>query len=421
MKRLIGLILLLLLISGLGYFALLNSHNVAVHLYGSFTLQFAVWTLIIGSFVLGFLLSEARVLFSSPQGWIRRLRILWEKREEKQRLRHQDHFQEVVLEGNYNEIEKTYRLLEKDPETPLQLKIQHLEQLRFFENPQEVLLKYDEMMSDEPDQIELELSYFRMLIRLKDWDRLEEQSVQMKKKLPDHPEVLEGLSKMMAQKQLWKECVELEQRLLEQFPKKHTEIFFLEEHTEHLKKSFQQDPQFHHRWDSNYLKNFLPDQKIRFLNAIAEVELLRSQNEYEKGSELCTNHYLESGEMELLLLWEDLFLESGKKSSVLDTLKQAQHSKKRNAYATLILAKAHYQRMEFEKSAAIISRLNWPEGSVPELHQALNFMLARQGHRELELPYLISEWLPEERMLGIPLENMKIPDSSSLLEMHPKA
>ena len=237
MKRLIGLILLLLLISGLGYFALLNSHNVAVHLYGSFTLQFAVWTLIIGSFVLGFLLSEARVLFSSPQGWIRRLRILWEKREEKQRLRHQDHFQEVVLEGNYNEIEKTYRLLEKDPETPLQLKIQHLEQLRFFENPQEVLLKYDEMMSDEPDQIELELSYFRMLIRLKDWDRLEEQSVHMKKKLPDHPEVLEGLSKMMAQKQLWKECVELEQRLLEQFPKKHTEIFFLEEHTEHLKKS----------------------------------------------------------------------------------------------------------------------------------------------------------------------------------------
>jgi len=52
MKSLLGFALLLLLISGLGYFALLNNHNVAVHLYGSFTLQFAVWTMILGCFAL---------------------------------------------------------------------------------------------------------------------------------------------------------------------------------------------------------------------------------------------------------------------------------------------------------------------------------------------------------------------------------
>ena len=61
--------------------------------------------------------------------------------------------------------------------------------------------------------------------------------------------------------------------------------------------------------------------------------------------------------------------------------------------------------MEFEKSSEIITKLNWPQGSIPELHQALNFMLARQGQREQELLILISEWLPEKRLLEIPLEN----------------
>ena len=122
----------------------------------------------------------------------------------------------------------------------------------------------------------------------------------------------------------------------------------------------------------------------------------------------------------MLRLWEELFLESGKKSPVLDSLKQNQHSKKKDAYASLILAKAYYQRMEFEKSSAIIKKLNWPQGSIPELHQALNFMLARQGQREQELPILISEWFPEKRLLEIPLENKHPPKSSLLIEMYSK-
>ena len=140
MKSLLGFALLLLLISGLGYFALLNNHNVAVHLYGSFTLQFALWTMILGCFALGFLLSESRFLFSSPQSWINRLRKIWKNRGERQRLGRQDHFRKALLEGNYAEMEKNFRLLEKDPEALIHLKIQHLEQLRFFESKEEVIL-----------------------------------------------------------------------------------------------------------------------------------------------------------------------------------------------------------------------------------------------------------------------------------------
>ncbi|MGB0433705.1 MAG: LapA family protein, partial [bacterium] len=197
MKSLLGFALLLLLISGLGYFALLNNHNVAVHLYGSFTLQFAVWTMILGCFALGFLLSESRFLFSSPQSWINRLRKIWKNRGERQRLGRQDHFRKALLEGNYAEMEKNFRLLHKDPETLIHLKIQHLEQLRFFESKEEVFRRYDEAISDQPNQLELELSFFRMLLWQKDWSGLEEHSTRMKKKFPDHPEVLEGLSRMM--------------------------------------------------------------------------------------------------------------------------------------------------------------------------------------------------------------------------------
>ena len=35
------------------------------------------------------------------------------------------------------------------------------------------------------------------------------------------------------------------------------------------------------------------------------------------------------------------------------------------------------------------------------------------------MPYLLSEWMPEKRLLEIPLENMKFFESSPLLEMNP--
>ena len=419
MKSLLGFALLLLLISGLGYFALLNNHNVAVHLYGSFTLQFAVWTMILGCFALGFLLSESRFLFSSPQSWINRLRKIWKNRGERQRLGRQDHFRKALLEGNYAEMEKNFRLLEKDPEALIQLKIQHLEQLRFFESKEEVFRRYDEAISDQPNQLELELSFFRMLLWQKDWSGLEELSTKMKKKFPDHPEVLEGLSRMMEQKQNWKQCVELERRLLEEFPKKFGESFFLDKHIDHLKKAFQHDPEDFQDWDFSYLKPFLPEIQVHTLQTIGKIELQRSREEYEKASVLCTKLFLENGETEILHLWEELFLESNKSSIVLDSLKQTQSSKKINPYISLMLAKAHYLRMEYEKASVVLSRLKWPDGNTPELQHALNLLIARHEKREQEMPYLLSEWLPEKRLLDIPLENMKFFESSPLLEMNP--
>ena len=84
-----------------------------------------------------------------------------------------------------------------------------------------------------------------------------------------------------------------------------------------------------------------------------------------------------------------------------------------------MLAKAHYLRMEYEKASVVLSRLKWPDGNTPELQHALNILLARHEKREQEMPYLLSEWLPEKRLLDIPLENMKIFESSPLLEMNP--
>ena len=56
-------------------------------------------------------------------------------------------------------MEKNFRLLEKDPEVLIHLKIQHLEQLRFFESKEEVIRRYDEAKSDQPNQLELDLSF----------------------------------------------------------------------------------------------------------------------------------------------------------------------------------------------------------------------------------------------------------------------
>ena len=155
------------------------------------------------------------------------------------------------------------------------------------------------------------------------------------------------------------------------------------------------------------------------MQTIGKIELQRSREEYEKASGLCTKLFLENGETEILHLWEELFLESNKSSIVLDSLKQTQSSKKINPYISLMLAKAHYLRMEYEKASVVLSRLKWPDGNTPELQHALNLLIARHEKREQEMPYLLSEWLPEKRLLDIPLENMKFFESSPLLEMNP--
>ena len=84
-----------------------------------------------------------------------------------------------------------------------------------------------------------------------------------------------------------------------------------------------------------------------------------------------------------------------------------------------MLAKAHYLRMEYEKASVVLSRLKWPDGNTPELQHALNLLIARHEKREQEMPYLLSEWLPEKLLLEISLENMKFFGSSPLLEMNP--
>ena len=162
----IGLILLILIISGIGYFAVLNSHNVAVHLYGTFTLQFAAWALILGSLGMGFLFSEARVTLTHPKGWIQRIRqALWKKKDTRRRQRFQ-FFQKACWEGDLWTMEKHYQVLRDDPDMPPYLQAQYLQQLRYFLKPDELIRKYKVALSRNPNQEDLNLAFFRLILLL---------------------------------------------------------------------------------------------------------------------------------------------------------------------------------------------------------------------------------------------------------------
>ena len=131
----IGLILLILIISVIGYFAVLNSHDVSVRFYGAFTLQIAAWALILGSLGVGFMISEARLTLTHPEGWIQRIRRgLWKKRDTRQRQRF-ELFQKACLEGDLWTMEKQYQILRNDPDMPPYLQAQYLQQLRYFLKP----------------------------------------------------------------------------------------------------------------------------------------------------------------------------------------------------------------------------------------------------------------------------------------------
>ena len=413
MKRMIGLILLILIISGIGYFAVLNSHNVAVHLYGSFTLQFAAWALILGSLCLGFIFSEARVTLTHPEGWIQRIRhALWKKKDTRRRQRF-ELFQKACLEGDLRTMEKQYQVLGDDPDMPLYLQAQYLQQLRYFLKPDELIRIHKEALSRNPNQEDLNLAFFRLILSLKDWDQLAGQLPLMKKLLPDHPEVLEGMRQLSCQRQDWQECILLEKRLIEGHADSLLALEILHEHPEHLIRAFRQQPGDAEKWDWGYLKKKLAPSRILNLKRSAEIENFRAAGDFLKASKLCSQFFQETGELEMLQLWEDLFQESGRDSVIVDLLEKLHQSRKKNTHSSLLLAKFYYLQEEYENAENILSKITWPPDSCPELHLILNYLLVQRNQRGHKPPTLMPEWQPDKRLLQIPFDQAFLPGSSA--------
>ena len=64
-------ILLAVLLAAFGYFSTINNQKVEVQLYGPFSVQVSLWVLVLGTLVLGWLLTEIYLMIRHPDRWLR--------------------------------------------------------------------------------------------------------------------------------------------------------------------------------------------------------------------------------------------------------------------------------------------------------------------------------------------------------------
>jgi len=74
MRRILGFSLLTVLLGAFGYFSTINNQTVEVQLYGPVSIHVSLWVLVLGTLVLGWLLTEIYLMIRHPDRWFARIR-----------------------------------------------------------------------------------------------------------------------------------------------------------------------------------------------------------------------------------------------------------------------------------------------------------------------------------------------------------
>ena len=159
MKRLLLVAITLLLLGSMGYFASQNSHNVSLNFFGSFTIQISVWMLIIGSLVLGWGLTELWHFVTHPERFVQNFLGKFNRYKDNKKQKLTQNFENASLMRDQKEVKKNFFKLDNE-KTPLQLRMQYLEQLRYKESAEELLVKYADIRTKYQGNLNVLLPYF---------------------------------------------------------------------------------------------------------------------------------------------------------------------------------------------------------------------------------------------------------------------
>ena len=142
MKRLILIAVVLLLLGSMGYFATQNSHNVSLNFFGNFSIQLSVWMVIAGSFVAGWVLTEIWQFISHPQRFVQSFLGKFSRYKDDKKQQITQNFEDASLLRDPKQVSKSYNKL-LNQETPLSIRVQYIDQLRYEKSAEELLKKYE--------------------------------------------------------------------------------------------------------------------------------------------------------------------------------------------------------------------------------------------------------------------------------------
>ncbi len=327
MKRLILIAFAMLLLGSMGYFAMQNSHSVTLNLFGNFSIQLSVWMVLAGSFVAGWVITEIWQFISHPQRFVQSFLGKFSRYKDNKKLQLTQNFEDASLLRDPKQVRKSFSKLDNQ-ETPLSIRVQYLELMRYEKNAEEMLNSFADLRN----------KYLN----------------------PGHPDALAGLRQVHIVRQNWVACIEQEKELLNNYSGSLITFNVSMEHEDHLKKAIRQDPKFLKNWSFRYLSQKRDRKNDKPFEAIGEANQLQKSGMFLEAAKVLKKAFENNANPELLETLEVVYRKSGAEEQILGIIGGIHKSRQRAVPASLLYAKLLYQGNQLEEASKILGQVNIP-------------------------------------------------------------
>jgi hypothetical protein len=420
MKRLLLIAITLLLLGSMGYFATQNSHNVSLNLFGNFSIQLSVWMVIVGSFVAGWAVTELWQFISHPQRFVQSFLGKFSQYRDNKKLQLTQNFENASLLRDPKQVRKNFNKLDND-KTPLSIRMQYFEQLRYENSAEELLLKYADLRAKYQGNLQVLLPYLKLSVELSEWEQVERLSHEILRITPGHPDALEGLRQFYIARQDWVACIEQERDLLKKYSGSLMTKDLELEHEEHLQKALRQDPKCLKNWSFRYLPQKRDRKNDKPHEAVGEAAQFQKSGMFLDAGRVLKDAYESTASPELLGTLENVYQESGADEQILEMIGGFHNSRQRSTPASLIFAKLLYQNERIDDASKILSEVNLPASTTKfqltklgtkekgqqmteewsDLYHALRFLIAVRQNRSEDALQEAKPLLREAKLMGM--------------------
>ena len=359
MKRLILIAFALLLLGSMGYFAMQNSHSVTLNLFGNFSIQLSVWMVLAGSFVAGWVITEIWQFISHPQRFVQSFLGKFSRYKDNKKLQLTQNFEDASLLRDPKQLRKSFSKLDNQ-ETPLSIRVQYLELLRYEKNAEEMLNSFAELRNKYQGNLHVLLPYLKLACELSEWDLAERLSHEIIMINPGHPDALAGLRQVHIVRQNWVACIEQEKELLNNYSGSLITYNVSMEHEDHLKKAIRQDPKFLKNWSFRYLSQKRDRKNDKPFEAIGEANQLQKSGMFLEAAKVLKKAFENTANPELLETLEVVYRQSGAEEQILEIIGGIHKSRQRAVPASLLYAKLLYQGNQLEEASKVLGQVNIP-------------------------------------------------------------
>ena len=359
MKRLILIAFALLLLGSMGYFAMQNSHSVTLNLFGNFSIQLSVWMVLAGSFVAGWVITEIWQFISHPQRFVQSFLGKFSRYKDNKKLQLTQNFENASLLRDPKQVRKNFSKLDNQ-ETPLSIRVQYLELLRYEKNAEEMLNSFAELRNKYQGNLQVLLPYLKLACELSEWDLAERLSHEILRITPEHPDALAGLRQVHIVRQNWVACIEQEKELLNNYSGSLITYNVSKEHEDHIQKAIRQDPKFLKNWSFRYLSKKRDRKNDKPFEAIGEANQLQKSGMFLEAAKVLKKAFENTANHELLETLEVVYRQSGAEEQILEIIGGIHKSRQRAIPASLLYAKLLYQGNQLEEASKVLGQVNIP-------------------------------------------------------------